>query len=300
MSKNALAFLVLSVALASGAAYLNWLYLNVAGTEADPSGLSPEVVDVVVARTELTQSAEVEGPRLKVVEWPARLVPEGAFERISDVAGRIPLRRFSPGEVLLESGLYGEGVPGGLPALIGNGLRAMSVNVDDVIGIAGFVRVGTAVDVVATFRRGVDTDAFSQVVLQDVKVLAVGTELEPQNAEPGSAASVVTLEVTPGQAKRLAFAASQGSIQLALRSRGDTGIANGSSVGTPDLRGDAVVRPSSKNSIGIMRGTASSSENFLSSHVPDPPATRSDDRPDSYAYAGERGGPAVLARSPRE
>ncbi|MFP8875364.1 MAG: Flp pilus assembly protein CpaB, partial [Myxococcota bacterium] len=142
----------------------------------------------------------------------------------------------------------------GLSPLIQRGLRAMSVKVDQVIGIAGFVAVGTRVDVLATIKRGVGSEAFSQVVLQDVRVLAVDQTLDPHESDPSDRVSVVTLEVTPNQAQKLAFVSIQGSIQLALRNPRDSDFVETTSVNTRYLKGAKPAKLNDSKTIEVMRG----------------------------------------------
>lgn len=262
MPPRTIAFLFVSLLLATAAGYSNWRYLVASSNTADSSTGILQQRDVVVARTEMSMSEPVNAVMVKLVKWPEELIPNGAFHSVDDVLGRIPRRRHTPGEPILESGLFGQGAIGGLSPLIQTGLRAMSVKVDEVIGIAGFVNVGSSVDVLATLRRSVESEAFSQVVLQDVRVLAVDQALEPSDAEPDERVSVVTLEVTPTQAKKLAFAASQGSIQLALRHPSDADLASTSSVGTPHLKGEDENAAGNFNKVTILRGIETSSQSF--------------------------------------
>jgi pilus assembly protein CpaB len=161
----------------------------------------------------------------------------------------------------------------------------MSVQVDEIIGIAGFVTVGSTVDVLATLRRTVESEAFSQVILQDVRVLAVDRTLEPRKADSDERISVVTLEVTPTQAKKLAFASSQGSIQLALRNPADAEMATSSSVGAPHLRGEVAKLDETSRVILIVRGLERSFERFLYESADDARPTAAA-RPAVYGQGG--------------
>ncbi len=262
MPNRTLGFLLLSLVLAAAAGYSNWRYLDAAnngeGTVATPVALR----DVVIARTDLSVSEEINSLMLGVVEWPEDLVPTGSFQKVAEVAKRIPRRHFAPGEPILEAGLFAEGALGGLSPLIQSGLRAMSVKVDEIIGIAGFVTVGSSVDVLATLRRTIDSEAFSQVILEDVRVLAVDRTLEPRKADSDERVSVVTLEVTPVQAKKLAFASAQGSIQLALRNPADVGAAAGASVGAPNLKGRVIEKDGNTGHVVVLRGLTRSVESY--------------------------------------
>jgi pilus assembly protein CpaB len=127
------------------------------------------------------------------------------------------------GEPVLAMALFETGTSGGLRAVIDPGRRAVSVKVDNVIGVAGFVTPGARVDVMATMRR-VDRERaipYAKVILQNVRVLAVDQKLEEAKAGDPELVSVVTLEVTPLQAEHLIYAAHEGRLQLAMRSPGD-------------------------------------------------------------------------------
>jgi pilus assembly protein CpaB len=126
-------------------------------------------------------------------------------------------------EPLTDGKLAPVGSGGGLPPSIPNGMRAISVKVNDVIGVAGFVVPGTNVDVVVTLRTGTE-GSMSRVVVSNVQVLTAGTRSDQQNAKGGqpAASSVVTLMVTPADAERIALAGVEGQIMLMLRNPLDT------------------------------------------------------------------------------
>jgi pilus assembly protein CpaB len=285
MTPRTLGLLFFSLALAAAAGYSNWRYLVAANEPGVATSAPAALRDVVVARNDLAVSEQMNSLMLTVVQWPEELAPKGSFEHVEDVVERIPRRRFTPGEPILEAGLFAEGALGGLSPLIQTGLRAMSVQVDEIIGIAGFVTVGSTVDVLATLRRTVESEAFSQVILQDVRVLAVDRTLEPRKADSDERISVVTLEVTPTQAKKLAFASSQGSIQLALRNPADAEMATSSSVGAPHLRGEVAKLDETSRVILIVRGLERSFERFLYESADDARPTAAA-RPAVYGQGG--------------
>ncbi len=274
MAPRTLGFLLLSLALAAAAGYANWRFLVEASEAESRTASAPAVQNVVIARTDLRVSEPMNSLMLDVVQWPVDLSPKGTFLKIADVVDRIPKRHYSPGEPILESGLFGKGALGGLSPLIQTGLRAMSVKVDEVIGIAGFVSVGASVDVLATLRRTSESEAFSQVILQDVRVLAVDRALEPRETDSEERVSVVTLEVTPTQAKKLAFASSQGSIQLALRNPGDGDLSPTTSVGAPNLKGREAPVQEKREKVVVLRGLERSSRTFLGGEALPSPRNR--------------------------
>jgi pilus assembly protein CpaB len=174
---------------------------------------------VVVAATDLQVGAELRREDLRMIEWPANAAPQGAFTNADEVIGRGLIMPVIENEPVLPMKLASKEAGAGLPPVIPPGLRAVSVRVNEVIGVAGYVLPGTRVDVLATLTPTREqVDVTSKVVLTDVQVLAAGTKLE-QSADGGkpTAVSVVTLLVNPTEAERLTLASTEGKIQLALR-----------------------------------------------------------------------------------
>jgi pilus assembly protein CpaB len=174
---------------------------------------------VVVAAADLELGAQLKADDLHVVEWPASSVPNGAFSTPDEVVGRGLVMPVIQNEPILPMKLAGKDAGSGLPVVIPEGKRAVSVRVNDVIGVAGYVLPGTHVDVLATATpTNSEVDTTTKVVLTNVQVLAAGTKME-QDTEQGKpmAVNVVTLLVSPDEAERLTLGATQGKIQLALR-----------------------------------------------------------------------------------
>jgi pilus assembly protein CpaB len=184
---------------------------------------SVSTTPVVVARTDVTIGTALVALQLDTVDWPRDYLPAGSFSDAAQLNGRVLRRPLSRGEPVLESLLLPVGSAAGLPSVIASTRRAVSVKVDPVVGVAGFVAPGTRVDVLTTLRR-LDSDAklpFTKIILQDVPVLAIDQKLEQaKNGEP-ELVSVVTMEVTPKQSEELTYAAHEGRLQLALRSPTD-------------------------------------------------------------------------------
>jgi pilus assembly protein CpaB len=201
---------------------------------------------VVIAATDLQLGEDVQSDDLQVVQWPAEAVPEGAFSNPADVAGRGLLAPVVKHEPLLSGKVAPREAGSGLPPVIPKGMRAVSVRVNEVIGVAGYVLPGTRVDVLATASPSrSQEDTTSKVVLSNVQVLAAGTRLEQKEdkSEPMQV-TVVTLLVNPQQAEYLALASTEGKIQLALRNPLDLGTPETPGVRTAALLGDP--RPSSR------------------------------------------------------
>jgi pilus assembly protein CpaB len=174
---------------------------------------------VVVASADLALGAELRAEDLQVMNFPAGKAPEGTFAKPQDIVGRGLIVPIVKNEPLLEAKLAPKEAGAGLPPIIPEGMRAVSVRVNEVIGVAGYVLPGTRVDVVATGSPSSQpADTISKVVLANVQVLTAGTRIE-QDQEGGKPmqVTVVTLLVTPEQSERLALASTENKIQLALR-----------------------------------------------------------------------------------
>jgi pilus assembly protein CpaB len=196
---------------------------------------------VVVAAADLQIGAEVKKEDVTVVNFPAGQAPQGSFSKPSDVIGRGLIVPVVTHEPILAAKLASKEAGIGLPPVIPEGMRAVSVRVNEVIGVAGYVLPGTRVDVVATASPTMDkTDTTSKLILSNVQVLTAGTRME-QDSEKGKPVqvTVVTLLVTPEQSERLALASTEGKIQLALRNPLDQGAPATPGIKTAALVGSA-------------------------------------------------------------
>jgi len=211
-------FMVFVLAITAGGALAfgtyNYLQHLPAGAQSIPTR------PVVVAATDLDVGAEIRREDIRVVDWPANAVPAAVFGDPKDVIGRGLVLPVIQNEPILPMKLSSTEAGAGLPPAIPPGLRAVSVRVNEVIGVAGYVLPGTHVDVVATVAAsGVSTEVTSKVVLTNVQVLAAGTKIERDGSDKNKPmpVSVVTLLVNPEEAERLTLASTEGKIQLALR-----------------------------------------------------------------------------------
>lgn len=216
-------FLVLALALTAGGvlAFGTYSYVQKSPTET----VTMPTRSVVVAATDLGIGDELTKEDIRLIEWPANHLPQGVISDPAQVIGRGLIMPVIQNEPILPMKLASAEAGSGLPPAIPPGLRAVSVRVNEVIGVAGYVVPGTRVDVVATVSpTQSQKDMTSKVILTDVQVLAAGTKLE-QDAEGSkpTAVSVVTLLVNPEEAERLTLAATEGKIQLALRNPLDKG-----------------------------------------------------------------------------
>jgi pilus assembly protein CpaB len=178
-------------------------------------------VTVVVAADDIQVGAKVQAQDVLVVTIPAAAVPPGAFSATSKVLGRGAVMPVSKGEFILPSKLAALNAGAGLPSLIPQGMRAVSVRVNDVVSVAGFVQPGTRVDVLATGTQGSGNDRQTTTVLENVAVIAVGKTLDRSSTD-AQTAPVITLLVSPDDAQKLALVSQEGRIQLSLRNPLDT------------------------------------------------------------------------------
>ena len=179
-------------------------------------------VDVIVAAEDLQVGARVEEHDIKIIRIPAADLPPGAPRRRSEVLGHGVIVPISKGEFILPNRLAGENAGSGLPSLIPPGMRAVSVRVNEVVSVAGFVTPGTRVDVLLTGTPGGGAEQQTTTVLQNIAVLASGHTLERTATGEAQTTAVITLLVSPDDAQRLTLASSEGHIQLALRNPLDT------------------------------------------------------------------------------
>ncbi len=234
-NKQAIIFLGLALILGLGAALSAeyWLESRMPNAAGEPI----ESVSVVTARVDVPVGTKLTEKQLKVVRWPKRFVPDGAALSIENAAGRVTRRPLAIGEPVQETSLLPEGSEAGLVAVIADTKRAISVKVDPVIGVAGFIKPGARVDVIATLRR-IDLKRklpYTKVVLQDVLVLAIDQKLEEVRDGEPKLVSVVTLEVDPKQAEQLTYTSHEGRLQLALRGPSDHEVVKTLSTGVSDL-----------------------------------------------------------------
>ena len=184
--------------------------------------------NVVIAKTDIEIGSRIIAEQLSVAQFPRNVAPDGTFKQIDEkLVGRVAVVRISAREPITESRLAPEGTAAGLSAIIPEGYRAMNVRVDDVVGISGFIMPGTLVDIVVVIEPPENTqnrERISKIVLQNIKVLANGANLDkPKNEKEAERVKTVTLQVTPDQAEKLALASSEGRLQLVMRNSIDQG-----------------------------------------------------------------------------
>lgn len=199
-------------------------------------------LEIVVAAKNIQLGAKLDPDDVKLVRWARDSVPQGAFTDPQSLAGSFASGEFEADEPIVANKLFmGEKAAGVMPLLIPAGMRAMSVPVDEVADIAGFVAPHTRVDVLcAVSGSGPGETPFSRIVLQNIEVIAVAQEIETVKDEP-QVVRVVTLLVTPADAEKLTLASHEGLLRLAMRNYSDNKIVatNGIAIGQLLNRGDA-------------------------------------------------------------
>ena len=182
---------------------------------------------VAVAKVAIPVGTKIIPEQVMVVPFPKESTPDGAFDAPDKLVGRVAVVNIAPREPITEARLAPEGTAAGLSAVIPEGYRAMTVKVDDIVGISGFIMPGTLVDVVVVINPDEGAgrkDPISKIVLQNIKVLANGKNIDqPENQRDANSVKAVTLLVTPEQAEKLALAASEGRLQLVMRNSIDQG-----------------------------------------------------------------------------
>jgi pilus assembly protein CpaB len=236
-------FIVLALAITVGGAFAlaTYRWQSTPVTKVEKSATRP----VVIAVANLDLGASLRPEDVRTIDWPAESVPAGSFEHVQDVIGRGLIQPVVQNEAILPGKLASKDAGAGLPPVIRPGYRALSVRVNDVVGVAGYVLPGTHVDVVVTINpTQQQTDVTSKVVLTNVEVLASGTKIERDN-EQGKpiAVSVVTLLVNPAEAEKLTLASTEGKIQLALRNPLDLAAPNTTGIRPAALLGYVSPRP---------------------------------------------------------
>jgi len=214
---------MLLLALTSGivAALLALRYLRERTTPL--MAAEPRKATVILSARSLPIGAVITERDVKAVSWPAEAVPAGYVRSINDAVGRGIITPVAENEPLLTSKMSTKDAGGGLPIIIRDRMRAMSVRVDEVIGVAGFVLPGTRVDVLLTLEKGPDRpQAITKTLLQNVQTLAAGQQVQRDKEGKPQTVTVITFLVSPDDAELLTLASKEGRLQLALRNTLDT------------------------------------------------------------------------------
>ncbi len=266
MARKARPWLMLALALLSGAtaAYLAMQYIRQQATPL--MAAPPRHAQVVVAAHPMPLGTVIGERDLKTIEWSGGTPPAGFIGDPRAAVGRGLIVGVQENEPILEGKLAAVGAGGGLPVIIDPGMRAVSVAVDQVVGVAGFVLPGTRVDVLLTMNDAQGTkEAATRVVMQNVKTLAAGQSIQQDKEGKAQAVPVITLLVSPEQAETLALAANQGRIQLALRNTLDTVRIETTGTRVSALMGGPIGKPpsGSRRAAAVRASTPQPSETII-------------------------------------
>lgn len=202
---------------------------------------------VAVAAMDIELGSKINPQMLKSVDWPTGSIPEGAFNEMKELEGRVVKSSVQRGEPILASKLAPVGTQGGLSAVIAEGKRAMTVRVNDVVGVAGFALPGNYVDVMVNTLQDKEGKSdeniqISRTVLEHVLVLAVAQEASRDETKP-KVVNAVTLELFPGDAEKLDLARSVGTLSLVLRNQVDKTPVVTAGITKKELFGEKVAPP---------------------------------------------------------
>lgn len=241
---RAMVFLALGLAAALAAALLFSRYID-----ARTAAARVPTTKVAVAAQDLAEATTLTADHVALVDWPTASLPAGTAADRDKLVGRVLVAKAVKGEPLLEGRLAAVGAGRGLAALLEPGKRAVSVRVDDVVGVAGFIHPGDSVDVIVTMKPREDANALpaSKVILQNIRVLAVGQELQRKEGslEKAQPATVATLMVDSAESEKLALAATKGKILLTLRSGADGELVGTRGIMPPELLAVTAPKPES-------------------------------------------------------
>ena len=206
----------------------SWLQRQAAQQRISPAAAPVPAATIVVAASPLRYGDEVTALKLRQIPWHGDALPPGAFGTIGDVTGpgekRVALAAIEPNEPLLKTKVTGEGQRATLSTIIEDGMGAVTIQVDEVVGLAGLVLPGDRVDILATQQTSDGEDqkaAFTDRILRNVRVLAIGQTADERTDKP-SVVRAVTIEVDQRGAQKIALAAKTSTLSLMLRKAGET------------------------------------------------------------------------------
>jgi len=237
MKGRAIFMLFFALVAAGGAVWLarGWLDSQVKTVVVTEESRAP-VVTIVVANELMPFGRRISANYLKEIQWPAGSIPVGAFSTIEELTNekdlRVVLQAIQQNEPVLESKISDPGGRATLSAVIDETMRAVTIRVNDVFGVAGFVLPSDRVDILLT--RKINEQPSTNILIQNVRVLAIDQTSSNDKDNP-KVAEAVTLEVSPAQAQKLALSASVGTLSLALRNRANTDLSTSRAMRLGDL-----------------------------------------------------------------
>ncbi len=221
--------LVIALAVSVGATFVFYKKINSA------RNARPETRKVVAAKEALRAGTQLSADNLILIDWPINLPLQDSFSKVEDVVGRPLLVPLTANQPVLNSILALPGSGLGLTVRIPEGMRAVSVRSNDVVGVAGFLYPGSHVDVLVTFKPPDSTEQITRTVLQNAEVVTAGQRIEADPQGKPETVNVVTLLLNPADSEKLVLAQSQGNIQFVLRNGMDATVATVPGVTPSDL-----------------------------------------------------------------
>ena len=243
--KSKRALIMIATALLAGLAAV-WLAYRWIGH------LAENTTTVVVAARDVDPGTVLSDSALQTMAWPSVSVPVGALKDVKKASGRVASTLIFTGEPILEAKLAQEGATGGLSAVLAPGKRAISIQANEIVGVAGYVHPGSRVDIMVNIR-GTQDKPVSKIVLTNLLVLATAQDDKRDQTKP-KVVSTVTLEVDPHQAEKIDLARSIGTLSMVLRNPLDTAAVQTGGATRDDVMGPleqqaAVVSPASSASV---------------------------------------------------
>ena len=229
MRANSIIMLVLALVFGTIAVFLtqSWLQSQASLANRGPAESAIAVQTIVVAARPLRFGMQLKPDNLKEIPWPGASIPEGGFSSIEDLltkeGERLVLSAIEPNEPIYKWKVTGPGARATLSAIVEEGMRAVAIKINDVLGVAGFVLPGDRVDIMLTRSRTTEGTA-TDILLQNVKVLAINQLADDRTNKP-TPARTITVEVDTVDAQKLALASRVGTLSLALRSAGSVDAA---------------------------------------------------------------------------
>ena len=241
--------IVLGLVFAGFAAFLTLGYLK---GQNEPKHVAKTTQSVVVATGEIARGEIVGAEHVKTIQWPIDSVPPDAFLNTEQAIGQLARFRIYPNDLLTQQKLLDTKSPSVLSLLIPQGRRAMSIKVNEVTGISGFIAPGSHVDVMMSVSGNKDEEPpRTRTVLQDIEVLAIAQNIEQKDNKP-IVVNTVTLNVTPRDAERLTLASHEGALQLSMRNDRDVATVYSAGVSLDHIIGNTV--PGDGHSVELIRG----------------------------------------------
>lgn len=209
--------IALLLAILVSGAFTFWLSRHFAGSRP----VANDQLRYVAMAKKMDAGVTLTAGDIQMIKWPSGAPLDGAFTRKDEVIGRTLLYPLTAGEPLLDRQISALGFNAGLSGKIPEGMRALSLKSDQVVGVAGYLLPGTHVDVLVTFHTPSSSDPITVTVLQDAEILTAGQKMQPDPEGKASTADVVTILVTPQDAERVVMASAQGTVHFILRNGSD-------------------------------------------------------------------------------